>query len=214
MNKPVERMGRPTLQQAAALKEALLAEAFELLCARGPHGFTMDRLAQATGITKRTMYRHYRTKEALIEAVVAREFDRVRNEVIPPDSRTTDPLRALEAWSRHFLTYTLRPDIRRFATMIWFESMSDPELAARMRGWTYGNAELALSMIIDAQRAGQIAVGEPKQQVVLLLDLVGNAGHRKMSCYPDDLVFGTENEDAFFRSRWSAFLTLVGVDRA
>jgi AcrR family transcriptional regulator len=88
------RVGRPTLGQAGAIEEAILAAATKLFLTKGYDGTSMEAVALVAGISKRTLYLRYGSKEALMKGVVE---DRVaswavaasvNNEGLPDDLRT------------------------------------------------------------------------------------------------------------------------------
>ncbi|GCE82138.1 transcriptional regulator [Komagataeibacter diospyri] len=69
------RMGRPSVAEAATLSERILEEAVRLFFDLGFRGTSMDMVAEAAGVTKRTLYARYRSKPLLFEAVVSTTID-------------------------------------------------------------------------------------------------------------------------------------------
>lgn len=74
--KPARRMGRPTQRQSRELDEKIVSIALELFLEHGYEGVTMDALARALGITKRTLYMRYRDKGEIFLAA----FDKSKGE--------------------------------------------------------------------------------------------------------------------------------------
>lgn len=70
------RPGRPTREQAVRRHEELLDRALEMFLEKGFEQVTLDAIAAALGMTKRTMYARYRDKRALFEACVQRAIER------------------------------------------------------------------------------------------------------------------------------------------
>jgi AcrR family transcriptional regulator len=68
--------GRPTREQAELRRQELLDRALELFLEHGYELTTLDMIAQAVGMTKRTMYARYEDKAALFRASVQRAIDR------------------------------------------------------------------------------------------------------------------------------------------
>jgi AcrR family transcriptional regulator len=54
-------------------RELLLDTGADLFYAHGIHGVSVDRLADATGVTKRTVYQHFSSKDDLVAEVLARK---------------------------------------------------------------------------------------------------------------------------------------------
>ena len=68
--------GRPTRAQAEARHDQMLDAALDLFLARGFEQTTMEEVASAVGMTKRTIYAKYADKAALFRASVARAIAR------------------------------------------------------------------------------------------------------------------------------------------
>lgn len=66
------RAGRPTREQAEQRHEELLDRALELFLDRGYEQTTIEAIAAAVGMTKRTVYARYEEKSALFKAAVQR----------------------------------------------------------------------------------------------------------------------------------------------
>jgi AcrR family transcriptional regulator len=64
------RRGRPTRAEASAIEQRIREEALAAFLERGFDGTTMQAVAAAAGVTKRTLYAKYPDKEALFGAVV------------------------------------------------------------------------------------------------------------------------------------------------
>ncbi len=61
---------------ASAKRETLLATAEALFYAEGFHATGVDRVVSEAGVARMTLYNHFPSKEALIEAVLARRYAR------------------------------------------------------------------------------------------------------------------------------------------
>lgn len=57
----------------ATPRERLLGAASDLFCRRGFHAVGVDAIVAAAGTTKTTLYKHFGSKDALVEAVLERE---------------------------------------------------------------------------------------------------------------------------------------------
>ncbi|UWP80071.1 TetR/AcrR family transcriptional regulator [Dactylosporangium fulvum] len=83
--------------------ERLVAAATEAFREHGTEA-SLDGIAQRANVGNATLYRHFPTREALIEAVVRERFEQLAaNE---PDPASTDPAEALGIWLREFVAYT------------------------------------------------------------------------------------------------------------
>ncbi len=72
---PRSRAGRPTREQAEARHEELLAVALDHFLDKGYEAATIEAIAGAVGMTKRTVYGLYADKAALFRAAVHRAIE-------------------------------------------------------------------------------------------------------------------------------------------
>ena len=94
---------KPLRKDAQRNREKLLAAAVELFAERGTDG-SLEEVAKRAGVGIGTLYRHFPTRDALVEAAYRNEVAQLRAAAdellaeLPPD-------RALEAWVRRFVEY-------------------------------------------------------------------------------------------------------------
>ncbi|MEO6718699.1 MAG: TetR/AcrR family transcriptional regulator [Novosphingobium sp.] len=74
-NAPRTRAGRPTREQAEARHEELLAVALDHFLDKGYEAATIEAIAGAVGMTKRTVYGLHADKSALFHAAVRRAIE-------------------------------------------------------------------------------------------------------------------------------------------
>ena len=94
---------KPLRKDAARNREKLLAAAVELFAERGTEG-SLEEVAKRAGVGIGTLYRHFPTRDALVEAAYRNEVAQLRAAAdellaeLPPDE-------ALEAFMRRFVDY-------------------------------------------------------------------------------------------------------------
>jgi TetR/AcrR family transcriptional regulator, mexJK operon transcriptional repressor len=113
------RTGRPTRAAAAEIDRRIQTAAVESFVSKGFDGTTMEAVAAASGVTRRTLYAKYRDKEALFVAAVplalATSLDGIPLEV--PDGSLDEVLRSL---ARQIIARLVEPEavkLRRFAML-------------------------------------------------------------------------------------------------
>jgi TetR/AcrR family transcriptional repressor of mexJK operon len=111
--KAARRAGRPSLANAALLRERILEVATELFLAEGYGSTTIEAVAALAGISKRTFYHRFDDKAVLFAAVVHRIIEQIR----PP---ADVPLLA---------GATLPDKLRRLAVLILQAALSPPAIA-------------------------------------------------------------------------------------
>jgi len=94
---------KPLRKDARRNREKLLAAAVELFAERGTEG-SLEEVAKRADVGIGTLYRHFPTRDALVEAAYRNEVAQLRAAAdellaeLPPDA-------ALEAWMRRFVDY-------------------------------------------------------------------------------------------------------------
>ncbi len=73
--KPARRKGRPTATQSIELEEKIKDTALNLFLDKGYDAVTMDEIAAAIDITKRTLYLRYKDKSQLFAAALRKSKD-------------------------------------------------------------------------------------------------------------------------------------------
>jgi AcrR family transcriptional regulator len=105
------------LGNAAEVRERILQTASELFYKRGVRAVGVDLVVEEAGVAKTSLYRHFRTKDDLIAAFLAREdedfwncWDRVAK--LNDDQHKSDPAKELEAHFAWIAERVARPNYR------------------------------------------------------------------------------------------------------
>ncbi|GAA1502564.1 TetR/AcrR family transcriptional regulator [Sphaerisporangium rubeum] len=94
---------RPLRADARRNRDRLLEAAVRAFSTDGP-GVTLDAIAKDAGVGIGTLYRHYPTREALIEAAYRNELARLCDSV-PELLRSRPADQATRLWMDHFIDY-------------------------------------------------------------------------------------------------------------
>ena len=121
------RTGRPTREEAPLLARKIVDIATEMFIASGYSGTTMEKLARAAGVSKKTIYARYADKEALFRDVV-RQMARpsIREGLAGDDTLTLE--QGLRQRARLIMAATLEPRSMAFYRLIQREVAQFPEL--------------------------------------------------------------------------------------
>ena len=132
------RRGRPTRAEATRLSQQLREAAVSTFLEYGYDGATMEAIAQAAGITKRTLYARYPDKRAVFLDVIPWAFSRSVERDSSPSRNDDDLSAALTAIGRGALRRALDPDTLRLHKIVMNESGRFPEFAvsAETLGWS------------------------------------------------------------------------------
>jgi TetR/AcrR family transcriptional regulator, mexJK operon transcriptional repressor len=164
---PVPR-GRP---RDPAKREALLDAARTLFLAQGFEAVTMDQILAQARVARATLYAYFPDKPALLEAMVARESERMLSEVWVRDSLSVDPETALVEFGEKLLRFLSDPAMIGLERLIASAARNVPDLADRLFAAGPGRARGILHRILRvAADQGLVSVAEPD---VAIADLVG-----------------------------------------
>lgn len=97
------RLGRRA-ETAERTRQQILDAAYELIAEAGFHPVSLDAVAERSGVTRVTVYRHFGSKRGLFEAVALARVGEARLEGLDRARAQPDPIQAL----RDFLGETCR----------------------------------------------------------------------------------------------------------
>lgn len=90
---------------AAARRRQLLDVALAEFAEQGYHGVSMDRVAEAAGVTKPVLYQHFRSKRALYQELVDDVADRLASAVVKATADADSPREQVEAGFRVYFRF-------------------------------------------------------------------------------------------------------------
>ncbi|MBP2322534.1 AcrR family transcriptional regulator [Kibdelosporangium banguiense] len=94
---------RPLRADAQRNRDRLIETAVQAFSHDGPD-VTLDSIAKTAGVGIGTLYRHFPTREALIEAAYRNELEKLTS-AAPELLKTMAPDQALRTWMDHFVAY-------------------------------------------------------------------------------------------------------------
>jgi AcrR family transcriptional regulator len=99
--------------QTLATKQSLEAVARKLFAARGYDQVSAEEIVAAAGVTRGALYHHYDGKPGLFEAVVENCMRELHQRLAEAARNAKDPLQALQAGIRAFLTHATEATTQR-----------------------------------------------------------------------------------------------------
>ena len=157
-------IGRPRDERA---DQAIVASTLELMAETGVRDLRIDDVADRAGVGKATIYRRYRSKDALIGAAVATLVDEI---AIPDTGSTRADLLALMKQAVELYSGPLAP---RLMPSLVEEARRNPQLARTVREEFLAGRRAALSTVLKRGiQRGNLSRG---LDVDLALDVLGGA---------------------------------------
>jgi TetR/AcrR family transcriptional regulator, mexJK operon transcriptional repressor len=147
-------------------RESILGSASDLFLTRGFLETNMDDVAAAAGVSKQTVYAHFRTKEALFLEIVSHMTseagDEHKDQV--PDPADDQPLEAfLLDFAQSQLGIVLTPRLMRLRRLVIGEAERFPDLGEALHRSGPGRSIERLSRAFARyQKSGQMIVADPR----------------------------------------------------
>lgn len=147
--------------EAAQLKERLRESAVSVFLKYGYDAVTMESIAQAAGITKRTLYARYPDKRAVFVDVIPWALSRAVDRDFSRKTDDDDLEAALTELGRGAVKRALDPDTRRLHRVVMNEVGRFPEFAisAETLGWSRRQRQV-MDLLRHHQEAGAITVDD------------------------------------------------------
>jgi TetR/AcrR family transcriptional repressor of mexJK operon len=167
------RRGRPTRAEATQIHQQLREAAVAVFLETGFGGATMEEIAKAAGITKRTLYARYPDKRAVFLDVIPWALTRA----VENDSGTRidedDLTAALTAIGRGAIKRAVDPDTVRLHRIVRSEAGRFPEFAvsAETLGWSHRQRQV-MDLLRRHETAGNIEVDDVELAAEHFLALV------------------------------------------
>ena len=150
------------LRRQAAKRDEILAVATDVFLKEGYGRASMDQVHARIGGSKRTLYNHFPSKEALFEAIVTAVSDRVLAALRPPLG-AGDLRRTLVKMGTDYLVVLLSPDGLALYRAMVSEAPHFPELARTFFENGPGRASRHLADFFSDQKAkGHIDAEDPQ----------------------------------------------------
>jgi TetR/AcrR family transcriptional repressor of mexJK operon len=181
--------GRPTAEQSRLRHEELLEGALEMFLEKGYELTTMEALAAATGITKRTMYRRYPDKRALFLASVQRAIDQWIVPIATFEAlEVADLETTLLAVARLRVASILSPAGLRLQRIIYAESYRFPEIVPRYDQSLHPAIAFLIDLFRRHEAEGLGIAEDPEVKALAFLSVVGVPTRGAILGQPIDLV--------------------------
>lgn len=157
------RAGRPNRAAAAELDDRLRHAAVETFLAHGFDGTTMEAVANAAGITKRTLYAKYPDKRTLFAKVLPWAISNLQWDDPVADDTGDDLRTALLAIARAAVARATDPQVVRLTRIAMTEAHRFPEFAraAHTLAWSPRMRSVA-DLLEHHSHLGHVTVPDPE----------------------------------------------------
>jgi AcrR family transcriptional regulator len=166
--------GRPTRDQAEARHRELLATALDIFLDKGFEQTTMEGVAAAVGMTKRTVYARYMDKAALFMATVQHAIERLIVADATLAALETEDLEAtLTAVARLRVAQVMTPEGLKLQRIINTESYRFPQIFTMSYRQGAGPVITFLAELLRRHdNAGAVCVDQPEMAANVFMSMV------------------------------------------
>lgn len=202
------RPGRPTTVESAELETRLIDAAQAVFTKDGYARATMDGVARAAGITRKTLYARYAGKEPLLDAMIQRLLQLALSPEEAPSSAPADPRAELTALLLSIAQAATQPAAAGLNRLILAEGHLFPDMAqmaVHLQGIAVANVSRALERhaaagrirkledtILAAQLLIEMATGIPRRNAVLALPQTSREVEKTVRTAVDLFLQGVE----------------------
>lgn len=140
------------------LRAAVLRRAEETLRESGADGLSLRQLARDIGVSHGAPSRHFRDKQALLDALAADGFDRLGSALGKAGAEASGFDVRLRSLARAYLRFAIENPVL-LGLMFTRKHSAGPEIAeAVVRAF-----EVPYALIVEAQRRGEVVPGDPQR---------------------------------------------------
>ncbi|WP_406437498.1 TetR/AcrR family transcriptional regulator [Streptomyces sp. NBC_00631] len=153
------------------LRAALLASAERTLRERGSAALSLRELARDIGVSHAAPGRHFKDKQALLDALARSGFERL-NQALDSAELPDNPLEPrITALARAYVTFAVdHPELLE----LMYSRKHDPDIDTELAAAAEHSMGYFVQLVADAQRRGEIVEGDP--ETVMLAAAAGIHG--------------------------------------
>ncbi|HVW44820.1 MAG TPA: TetR/AcrR family transcriptional regulator [Amycolatopsis sp.] len=151
----------------------MIAAAYEALAEAYPGPVSVSKILAEAGLSTRSFYRHFQSKDELLLAMFQAESDRATQRVEKLERCATSPRAALETWIEHYLSLAFEPRLLRRSLIVGSPEVSRVVGFAKALNEMRAAQRAPLERILRAGAAdGTFRHTEPVDDAVAIQDLV------------------------------------------
>lgn len=140
------------------LRSALLASAERTLLEKGVAALSLRELARDVGVSHAAPGRHFKDKQALVDALALTGFERMAKELTAADSPDL-PLEArLTELARTYVHFAVS---NAELLEVMYSRKHDADISEQLRAAVDGTTTQFVQIVIDAQERGEMIPGAP-----------------------------------------------------
>jgi AcrR family transcriptional regulator len=158
----------------ATTRDAILTTAGRVFLAHGYEGTSMDQIAAAAGVARRTLYNQFAGKKALFDATMTRLWEQMPSGAITDAAdRDESPAEVLYAIGRTIVGFWAPPEAVALLRLLIWESERFPELGEDFLDKGRGPARHAVQQYVAYLADGpDFAIDDPDLAATQFIDVI------------------------------------------
>jgi AcrR family transcriptional regulator len=190
---PTEKRGRPRRFDDGTERDMVLDAAIQLLKRNGEDGLSVIAILADTGLSTRSFYRHFESKEALLVALVRREAELVARAMDRGIARTAGSVAGIEAWLDRLLDTFFEPAQARRSALLTSPSTSGAYLLTEELAATRWILSRPLADVLRAGNAStELRSTKPEADAIAMFAVAGALAHSPQAGLGDRLSVRTQ----------------------
>ncbi|MBX9399519.1 TetR/AcrR family transcriptional regulator [Streptomyces sp. TRM72054] len=174
------------------LRAALLAGAERTLRAKGATALSLRELARETGVSHAAPGRHFKDKQALLDALALAGFERLTQTLDTADDPALPFEERLTALARAYLGFAID---NAALLELMYARKHDPDVSEQLVAAVERTITPFLRLIADAQQRGEIVEGDPERiTLVAGASLHGIAAFTANGTFPPQVALDSIGE--------------------
>lgn len=163
--------GRPTREQVKEIRDRIFASAMEEFSERGFHGASIANIASRSGVSRMTVYKHFESKEQLLEKLSDHSSNRLRDRLADAIDETRPCWSVLMDVARCFYMDGQYFDSRAMSRIMVMEADRLPDIVRRGIDLRRKTLEPLTSYFERMAFEGHLLIGNPEQVALQFLNL-------------------------------------------
>jgi TetR/AcrR family transcriptional repressor of mexJK operon len=159
-------------------RQAILRAAKQAFLAQGYSGVSMEAIAEASPVSKPTLYSHFKGKQELFAAVIGAQCEALLDTLARAKTELRDPVEGLKAIAGAFIELIYSRDALRLYRLIIAEQQQFPELGAQVyRSGPEPVLKLLADYLTELDSRGAVRVPDVNRSSKLLIGLLKGDEH-------------------------------------
>jgi AcrR family transcriptional regulator len=160
------------------MRERILDAAFTAFMRHGYGGASTAQIARIAQVSKRDLYTHFGSKQAMLACCVIERAERMRHQLsLPMPTDSTGLRETLIAYGTTVVLELSRPEVLATYRLAILEAENGPDVALTLdRHGRVENAEALIGLLTAARDRGLLAGGEPADMADLFQGVLMGGG--------------------------------------